>query len=1163
MSGSRRAACLLLSMIGYVVMAAGLQSAPHGAAKQLGSGAISVYDTNGNVIFTFDAQGNRSNASTSQTATAAPKVKTAQAVTAAVGNTIHVPADQPTIQAAINAAVNGDTVLVSDGTYKENINFLGKNITVTSVNGNKATTIDGGKLDTVVIFKTQETSAAVLNGFTITNGLAGSNGATFGEGGGIAVLNASPNITNNVITANGACNGAGIGVGFAGPLIQGNTITNNFQFGCSGGIGGGGISIRGESSNTRVVNNVISNNVMVNSGINGGGIELFAGGSPLIQGNVISNNNQFGLSMVNSSTPQMVQNLIIHNTGGGLVYLFGGGTGMTIINNTFADNDAQPASISQSTASVIGGILPPDVVVQNNLLIAKAGQTAIFCAFPIASTAVFTANNVFSDGGLAFDPGCGTVPTGTSGNISSDPFFVDPSVDNFHLQPVSPSIDTGNNTLPSAFPALDLDGNARIVNTTIDMGVFEFQGTTTATFSATSLTFAKQLTGTTSTPQTVTIANTGSTALQIIPFVLSSNFVETDDCHTSTGLGAGKSCSINISFAPAARGTLTGTLVVTSNDAAGPTTINLSGIGGTGIASFSVPSLSFANQLVGSTSAPQQFTLTNTGDEPMAITNIAANGDFAQTNNCGTSLASNGTCTFNVTFNPTLRGARTGSISITDDALGSPHSVTLQGTGIGPAVTLSATSLTFAGQLAGTTSASLPITLTNSGETALNITSVTPSGDFSQTNDCGTSVASGNSCTIQVSFAPTARGPRTGAITIVDDSTSSPEHISLSGSGTAPVASLSRTSLAFGNQILNVPINSSVTLTNTGDAALAITSIAANGDFSQTNNCGTTLPAQAQCTITITFTALALGPRIGSLTFTDSGLDSPQNISLSGTGVQLGFSSSNLTFANQVAGTTSATQPVTITNLGSSALNITGVVPSAGFSQTNNCGTSLAGNGSCTLNIAFVPNAAGPVTGLITISYSGTQSTITVSGTATDFNIGTQQGSSSSATINAGGTAAYNLALSGSAGFTGSVSLTCSGVPAAASCTVNPASANLNGTTPVNFSVNISTTARSALSPLTWTTFPPISRTPLFLMSWMALTALLFGLLKNHKSRYKGALAALALGMAMFIAGCGGGGSTPPPPVVHAGTPAGTSTVIVTATSGSATRTFNLTLNVN
>ena len=1131
-----------------------ITSSMHALQSEAGM-SVPIIDSNGRVMAVVDSSGHMTRFGKSQSPSNPIKQPKARSVTALTAATIHVPADQPTIQAGIDAAVDGDTVLVSDGTYQENINFKGKAITVTSINGSKVTTIDGGKLNVVVAFVTNEGPGAVLNGFTITNGLAGDQSPGFGEGGGIVIENtASPTITNNVITANSACNGAGIGIGFAAPLIQNNVISNNFEDSC-GGIGGGGVSIRGESSGTRLIGNVISNNVMLNSGINGGGLGLFAAGSPLVQGNTISNNNQFGITMVNSSTPQLVQNLIIDNTGGGMTTAFGGGTGMTIVNNTFANNDAQESFVAQfNAASAISGSLPPDVIVQNNLLIAKPGQLAVFCFQALPATGLI-ANDVFSQGGATFSAGCGPDPTGTQGNISTDPLFVDPSVDNFHLQPLSPAVNTGNNTTPSILPGSDLDGNPRIVNTTVDMGVFEFQGETTATYSSTSLTYLKQLIGTTSAAQTVTITNTGALALQITPFVLTGDFTETDNCHTGTGIAPGNSCTIGISFAPTAPGTRTGSLTVTSNDSASPTAISLSGFAGAPIVNLSVPSLSFASQLVGTTSGSQSFTLSNTGDEPLTITNLTATGEFAQTNDCGASLAISATCTVNVTFTPTLRGARNGAITIADNAPGNPHIVILQGTGIGPAAALSTTSVTFASQLVGTTSASQSITLTSSGETALNI-SIAITGDFAQTNDCGTSVAAGQSCTIQITFAPTLRGFRSGTITIADNSTSNPERIDLGGTGLAPVASLSTTSLAFGSQILNVSAASPITLTNVGNATLAITSIAAGGDFTQTNNCGTSLAVQAQCTINITFTATALGPLIGTLTLTDSGLDSPQVVNLSGTGVQLGFSSASLNFGNQLAGTISAPQAVTITNPGSSALNITSIVPSAGFTQTSNCGTSLPPVAACTVNISFAPAAAGVVSGSITLNYNGTQSTISVNGTGTDFSLGTQQGGSSSATVNAGATASYNLSLSGTTGASGSVNLLCSGAPAAATCSVSPSTVTLS-TTSVNFTVSVATTSRASVLPTEPNSIPK----PTNLLFLWTSAAILLLIAARRKRWQRTAFTVAGVSMVLLIAACGGS-STPPPPPPH-GTPAGTSTIVVTATSGTATRTINLTLTVN
>src|SRR5205823_14473088 len=132
--------------------------------------------------------------------------------------------DQPTIQAAINAAVNGDTVLVSPGTYKENIDFAGKAITVKSARGASATIIDGQQLGPVATFQNHETRKAVLSGFTIQNG----NGYPSFTGAGLNISNASPAITNNVIVNNMSCIYGAIEInGNAGPLIQANLISNN------------------------------------------------------------------------------------------------------------------------------------------------------------------------------------------------------------------------------------------------------------------------------------------------------------------------------------------------------------------------------------------------------------------------------------------------------------------------------------------------------------------------------------------------------------------------------------------------------------------------------------------------------------------------------------------------------------------------------------------------------------------------------------------------------------------------------------------------------------------------------------------------------------------------------------------------------------------------
>src|SRR5437016_467439 len=184
--------------------------------------------------------------------------------------TIHVPADQPTIQAAINAASNGDTVLVAPGTYLENINFNGKAITVTSSGGPSVTIIDGGGKGSVVTFITGETTSSVLSGFTIRNGQSASGTPGFGSGGGILIKGASPTIRSNVITGNHAIDGIGISINDGSPIIQNNTITGNTQCCGSGGGGGGGIHASASSVATST-SPLISGNTITNNSLNGGG----------------------------------------------------------------------------------------------------------------------------------------------------------------------------------------------------------------------------------------------------------------------------------------------------------------------------------------------------------------------------------------------------------------------------------------------------------------------------------------------------------------------------------------------------------------------------------------------------------------------------------------------------------------------------------------------------------------------------------------------------------------------------------------------------------------------------------------------------------------------------------------------------------------------------
>ncbi len=301
--------------------------------------------------------------------------------------------------------------------------------------------------------------------------------------------------------------------------------------------------------------------------------------------------------------------------------------------------------------------------------------------------------------------------------------------------------------------------------------------------------------------------------------------------------------------------------------------------------------LNFAAQQVGVTSSPLTATLSNSGTATLGITGVTMSGtnatEFAETNTCGTSLAAGATCTVSVTFTPAATGARVATLSIADNAANNPQKVSLAGTGTNSSVTLAPTSLTFATQLVGTSSPAQNAILTNTVSATVNIGSIVASGQFSQTNKCGTTLAATANCTISVVFQPTGQGTQLGSVKVTDDAAGSPQTVTLTGSAT--VVSLTPGALNFGNQKVGTTSTAqTVTVMNRGTATLTIKKIGITGkgaaDFAETNTCGTSLAAGASCTVSVTFTPKVMGSFAGAVSVADSGGGSPQSATLTGTG---------------------------------------------------------------------------------------------------------------------------------------------------------------------------------------------------------------------------------------------------------------------------------------
>ncbi len=297
-----------------------------------------------------------------------------------------------------------------------------------------------------------------------------------------------------------------------------------------------------------------------------------------------------------------------------------------------------------------------------------------------------------------------------------------------------------------------------------------------------SLSFPSLQINQTSSAQTATLTNNGNATLVISNITISAAYAQTDNCPGSLGIGS--SCTFSITFTPTAGGASNGTLSITDNAPGSPHTVALSGSGYVTTATVAPSSLAFGNQTLGTTSAAQTVTMTNTGANPIAVSAVAVTADFAETDNCTSApVAIEGSCTIHVTFAPTVGGSRSGTLTISDNAQGNPHVVTLSGTGLAGVAQLSASSLTFASSTVGTASSAQTITVTNSGNGVLAMTSVVATGDFAQTNNCTSVAANGGTCAIQVTFTPTTSGSRTGNLTLTDSAANSPQLVSLTGSG--------------------------------------------------------------------------------------------------------------------------------------------------------------------------------------------------------------------------------------------------------------------------------------------------------------------------------------------------------------------------------------------
>jgi hypothetical protein len=596
------------------------------------------------------------------------------------------------------------------------------------------------------------------------------------------------------------------------------------------------------------------------------------------------------------------------------------------------------------------------------------------------------------------------------------------------------------------------------------------------------------------------------------------------------------------------------------------------------------PSFIFGATAVGSTSSdsPKTVTITNNGNAPLTFSgNLAITTGFtlSPTSTCsqgGSSapLAAGASCTLLINFVPTQSGFQNGTLTVTDNHLNASAATQViklngQGTGIGTvAATLSPSTYNYRSVTVGSP-ASQSFTLANSGSSSINIASAgLASGPFALgSTNCGTTLAAGSTCAYTVVFTPTAVGVQSTPFSVTDDAGTQTAMISGTGVQTAaPQAGLTPGTANFGSFSVNTTsAASNFTVTNTGNAALSITSFGISGvnssSFQQgASTCGSSLAAGASCTIAVTFAPTSVGTFTATLSVTD--FVGTQSAALSGTATALTVAQAALTpptanFGSSVSGSTSAAQTFTLANAGGVALPVTSVVISGTNASsfevgTNTCGSSLNAGSSCIIAVTFTPASAGSFTATLSVADAVGTQTSTLSGAGTsapttgaDFTISATPATQSSYR---GTAVSYPLQLASVSStnlFTSAVVLSVTGLPAGASATFSPVSVTPG--TGVTSSLTITIPSLNASR--------SFEGRPLTFGGISAAALLLILLPRRRRLPFRLLLVLCALGaLSAGAIGCGSGNGF--------AIPSSASTLIITGTSGAITHTTSVSLTV-
>ena len=510
--------------------------------------------------------------------------------------------------------------------------------------------------------------------------------------------------------------------------------------------------------------------------------------------------------------------------------------------------------------------------------------------------------------------------------------------------------------------------------------------------------FGSVVVGSSSAAASFVVRNSGDASASLGTPSASPGFVlGATDCAST--LAAATSCTASVTFQPTGVGAVSGALTFPWNTSvpslAKSATATLAGTGAPVPfvqVDVSPTSFNFGSVTQGSVSAPNAFTIRNSGNAPASLSGLAASTGFVlNSTDCGATLAAAATCTASVSFLPPGLGAFSGTLSVSW-SLGSTlfsaksarkvaatASAALSGTGVSPPpvpvarVDIAPASFDFGSVIQGTVSAANSFLIRNSGDAAASLGSLGATANFLlNSTNCGATLAAATTCTASVSFAPTSVGPASGTLSLSWNSSTA--SAALSGAGLAvPVTqvSISPASFDFGQVLLGSSGPAQTfTVRNTGNAAANIGSVTATPSFVvNATNCGGTLAASASCLASVSFVPTRGGSITGVLT-----VGGASGLAL-GTAALSGFAAqeatlelpSTIDFGAYTSGTPALRRTVTLTASGNAVTSFSRISVTGAFTLINGCGPSLQPGTSCTLTLDFAAQAVGDYQGTLVV----------------------------------------------------------------------------------------------------------------------------------------------------------------------------------------------------